>query len=212
MSWDRGTAKVATAQYPALTYYTKGSYELIRTDVRVYCNDQGKASYNLWGALETTFTSGECSGIATLPDIPRGAVINSFTGTKITEPFTATYTKRSNSYTYKLRVSIPTVKLLERYENYVSGTPVTLSDESIQWIRQNVSGKTVPIGGVIETWNGQNRIAQSEEPTVTCDISNYAKILVNGQWVDAIGYLMTNNEWKELTPYVMVNNEWKEGI
>lgn len=137
--------------------------------------------------------------------------ITSFTGTSVTGNFKATYTNVSGT-TKILRISIPYVVELQRYNNYVSGTNVVLSASAIQKIKDYTTNNTVKIGGVIETWKDGSKIGESSEITINCTIGGTARVRVNGQWREATPYIRVNGQWKEAVPYIRVNNQWKEGI
>ena len=179
----------------------------------------------LWGYAYATFTKG--GGSAWTPNsgsvmtdwkrlTPISLVqINSFTGDNIYSPFKATYTPISGqSYTYALRISIPNVAEVAYFDNYTSGTEVTLSSSSINDIKSRVSGNTVTLGGVIEAYNGSTYVGESQEITITCSTveENKARIRINGSWKEAKPYIRINNQWKEAKPYIRINNTWKEGI
>ncbi len=212
IAWDRGTARVWDTTVGIGTYYPKGTHILVTRDIDAYCDANGNVSVYIDGALNTTFTSGSTGGTAYLPNIPRASVINSFTGSSITGKFKATYTSKNPSFENRLRISIPHVKALDTFRNYVSGTEVSLSQSSIDYIKNYTSKSTVTLGGVIETWNGNSKVGESTEINITGTIAKGGRLRVNGQWKEATLYLRVNGQWKEVTPYIRINGQWKEGI
>lgn len=191
-------------------YYASGT-------INVTHKDDGTLS----GYAYATFTKGGSSSYApntgsiatdwtNLDKIDRQSTINSFTGNDIKGNFSATYTAQSSSYENRLRISIPNVKALQTFNNYVSGTNVKLSDSAIQSIKNYTSAKTIVLGGVIETWTGNTKVGESSELTTTCTIKKPARIRINGAWKEAVPYVRINNQWKEATPYTRVNGVWKE--
>lgn len=207
IAWSSGTANVWDATAGLATYYSNGSYEVVRKDLDVV----NETSINVSGTLSTTFVSGTASGTVNLPAFKNPSVIHTFTGDNIEGNFSATFTKSSSSYEDRLRISIPNVKELNVYRNYTSGQEVQLSSSSINYIRNYATDK-VTLGGVIETWDGGTKIGESVELIIQCTLSKGNKLRVNGQWKDAIPYVRVNGQWKEATPYVRVNGVWKEEI
>lgn len=194
-------------------YTVYNGYTLIQTkEITVAHNPNGDfpgrnvtISASGYTAVAGLSKTGTITGV---PKIIKAAKIDTFTGNSIKGNFAATYTKYSDSYRYKLRISIPNIKALDTFDNYVSGTNVKLSQDSITYIKQRYS-KTVTLGGVIETWSGNTQY-DSEEINITCKVNSDAKIRVNGVWKDATPYVRVNNQWKEAVPYMRVNGAWKE--
>lgn len=185
---------------------------MVSEDQNVYCDANGNASVYIDGSLDTTFVSGSAGGTATLPNIPRASVINTFTGTEITGKFKATYTAKSSYFENRLRISIPHVKALNTYRNYVSGNEVRLTQDSIDYIKNYTRNKTITLGGVIETWSGNTKIGESSEINITVNIRREMYLRVNGQWKRATAYVRTNGQWKEAEPYIRINGQWKRGV
>lgn len=185
---------------------------MVSEDQNVYCDNNGNASVYVDGSLDTTFVSGSAGGTANLPNIPRASVINSFTGTEVSGKFKATYTAKSSSFRNRLRISIPSVKALDYYDNYASGKEVTLSQSSIDYIKNYTKNKTITLGGVIETWSGNTKIGESSEINITVNIRREMYVRVNGQWKRAIAYVRVNGQWKEAEPYIRVSGQWKRGV
>ena len=191
-----------------------GTNDLLTVTKDITHNADGSGSVNVGGWFAGYFpnwTSWDVSGTLTLTKFDRAATINSFTGTDIKGNFKATYTTQVSGLSYKLRISIPNVTTLETYSSYSSGTDVTLSSSSINYIKTNYpSAKTIQLGGVIETWSGSTKIGESSEIKITVNIKKPARIRISGAWKEATPYVRVNGAWKEAVPYMRVNGAWKE--
>lgn len=196
----------------ALNYsYGGGDHVLVQQDVTVQHDSQGQHTETIAGNVYGGFVDWNFSVNVDFPRTAKIAPISSFTGDTITGNFKATYTPDSG-YTYKLRISIPNVYMLQKYDNYVSGTDVTLNDASIAYIRNYTNKSTVEIGGVIETYKNGTYVGESEELKIYPRTTSGVRLRVNGAWKEAVPYVRVNGVWKEAVPYVRVNNQWKEGI
>jgi len=208
IAWSRGTAGVWDTTVTLATRYNQGSYTVVTRDIEVV----QETSIVISGSLNTSFVSGTASGTINLPPFKNASVLNTFTGSNINGNFSATYTKSNPNYEDRLRISIPYVKMLNTYNNYVSGQQVQLSNSSIEYIKNYTDDNTIVLGAVMETWNGSTKIGDSNGITLECSIAKGNKIRINGVWKDAIPYIRVNGQWKEATPYVRVNGVWKEEI
>ena len=208
IAWSRGTATVWDATAGLATRYNQGQHIVVSKDLNVV----NETSINVTGILSTSFVSGQTTGTVNLPPFKNASVLNTFTGSNINENFSATYTKSNPNYEDRLRISIPYVKILNTYNNYVSGQQVQLSSSSIEYIKNYTNDNTIVLGAVIETWDGSTKVGDSNGITLECSISKGNKLRINGQWKEAIPYIRVNGQWKEATPYVRVNGVWKEEI
>lgn len=212
-NYDRLVSEVAMYGCSASSnYYASGTID-------VYHKDDGTLSGYAYATFEKGGTSSyapSSGGVSTdwtnLWSIDRASVINSFTGDNIKGNFAATYTKRNESFENRLRISIPGVRALQTYSNYVSGSNVQLSQEAINYIKNYTSAKTIVLGGVIETWNGNTKVGESSEITTTCLIKKDSYVRINGVWKKAVPYVRVNSQWKEATPYTRINGAWKEEV
>lgn len=181
---------------------------------RVYHNADGTKTV-LMRLAGWVIDGGETSGELgfTLPTIPRYAVTNSVSGQNIESPFSVNYTKYVQSYTYKLRISIPDVQALETISYPTSGASFTLSDSSIQTIYDRFPNTdTFNLGFRVETWNGSTRLSEGNEVIKSCTKSpRVMRLRVNGEWKKTTPYVRVNGQWKKATPYIRKNNEWKRG-
>lgn len=214
IAWSRGSASVHTSGLQGIgTYYGKGSHILISRDFTWYHDGNGNFSAYIGASLSTTFVSGDTGGVITLPHIDRSvsSITSYHLGPSVTDNITVNYTSTPGKEK-KLRVSIPNVVQLQKFDNYSNGQTVKLSNDALNKIKQYASTSPVPIGVVIETWVGGTKLGESAEYTVNCSLGGSGKIRVNGQFKDATVYVRVNGQWKEAIPYVRVNNQWKEGI
>lgn len=191
-----------------------GTNDLLTVEKTITHNADGSGSVNVggwFGGYFPNWTAWNVSETLTLTKFGRVATINSFTGTDIKNNFNATYTTQVSGLKYKLRISIPNVIALETYDNYSSGTNVTLSSSSINYIKEHYpSAKTIKLGGVIETWSGTTKVGESSEIEIYVNIKKPARIRVSGAWKEATPYIRVNGQWKEAVPYTRVNGTWKE--
>ena len=147
--------------------------------------------------------SGSTNGNIYAGKINRLAVINTFTGNDINGNFNVTYTSYISTYTYKLRLSIPSVIALETYE-YASNTTFTLSNETIEYLyTYTTNSNTVRLGAVIETWDGNTKLGESIELINVCVISNANPIFTNFTFEDtnSTTTALTGNNQKIIQGY-----------
>lgn len=187
-----------------------GGYRLKEATFTSNHNSDGTGNARVEGYFTGGIGTWNLGGNLNLTKIARQSTINSFTGTDIKDDFTATYTAKSSSYENRLRISIPNVRTLETYTNYVSGTAVRLSSASINYIKNYTNNKTIQLGGVIETWSGNTKVGDSSEIKITVNIKKPARIRISGAWKEATPYIRVNGAWKEAVPYMRVNGAWKE--
>ena len=143
-------------------------------------------SFNVTDNSGQSYTCGNASASGTmdLTTIARASTINSVSGSDIESNFVVTYTSYYNQFTNKLRVSIPNVYALQTHE-YTSGTSFTLDQSSLEYLYTYMANKqTVPLGFVIETWNGSTKIGESAEIVQTCSISNCEPTIETHTYID----------------------------
>jgi hypothetical protein len=213
LNWSSAVAKFYNPDVSkGLQYhYGPGSYELLSQDLTVEHNYQGYHTETISCEVNSGYVNWYTIKSVDFPRIQSGTPIQSFTGTSITGPFRATYIPDAGRQ-YKLRISIPYVYELQKFDNYVSNTDVYLNEASIQYIKNYTTNPTVEIGGVIESWKDGIKVGESEEILIYPRTSGGVSLRVNGAWKSATSYVRINGVWKEATPYTRVNNQWKEGI
>lgn len=153
-------------------------------------NDDGKKSINCSAVIDFqthTYSPGDFtpSGTLTLSTIPRTSTINNFYGSDIEQYFSVNYTSHYSGFSNKLRLSIPNVKELENF-NYTSGQTFKLSSDTIKYLYEYMkNAKTVKIGAVVETWNGNTKIGDSVELINTCSITNCEPTIESAKYSDS---------------------------
>lgn len=105
------------------------------------------------------------TGWSVASTIPRSsAVTNHSFGEQWDTGYSIDYTKLVDSYTHKMRISIPNIIEIYKEDNYQNGSIVTLPQKSIDKLWNYIDGKSeVSIGIVLETWNGSSKIGDSAE-------------------------------------------------
>lgn len=172
VAWSSGKAWVHTAQAGMTTRYNKGGHVVVQGNFTFPHNADGTLTLAPGYGIETTFTSG--SGIATfsLPKINRVAVTNSVNGNDIEQPFKVNYTKYIDTYTYKLRISVPNVTVLETINYSTSGEEFSLSQTSLNYLYQNMTSNKINLGFAVETWQGSTKLSEGNEVIITCYLNN----------------------------------------
>lgn len=173
------------------------------------------ASFSYSQSSSSYYTPGNASGSGnmTLTKINRYAVTNSVTGSNIEENFSVNYTKYISNWSYKLRISIPSVKELERIDYPTSGTIFQLSKATIEELYDRYPDtNTFNLGFRVETWNGNTKLSDGNEKIISCTkVDRIGRLRINGEWKRSTPYVRVNGEWKKAVPYTRINNEWKRG-
>ena len=198
ISWSSGSASVHTSGLQGIgTYYGAGSHTLITRDFTFGHDSNGNFSAWIGASIKTTYVSGDTGGTLTLPKINRIAKINSFTiGTTdgnydFEKEMSVSYTKYVNNYNYKLRISIPSVVALETFTYNTSNNKFTLTDDTINYLYEYTKNKkTVVLGAVIETYNGNTKLGESSELKLTCTVSDCQPIFT----IDNVSYEDVNSD------------------
>lgn len=175
-----------------------GTITFVEGSMTIGHNDDGTKSVGCSAVIDFqshTYSPGDFTpnGNLALSTIPRSSTINSFYGNDIEEYFSVNYTAHYGGFTNKLRISIPNVKELEKF-NYSSGQTFKLSSDTIKYLYDYMkNSKTVKIGAVIETWNGGTKIGESVELINNCSITNCEPSIEN------VSYLDSNKETVKIT-------------
>lgn len=135
--------------------------------------DDGTLSINCYAVFDPNGTSASYipdagrvdTGWSVATTIPRSSKVNWYTfGEELETGYSINYTSLVNSYTHKMRISIPNVIEIYKADNYQNGSIVTLPQESIDKLWRYIKNKNeVSIGIVLETWNGTSKIGESPE-------------------------------------------------
>lgn len=175
-----------------------GTITFVEGSMTIGHNNDGTKSVGCSAVIDFqshTYSPGDFTpnGNLALSTIPRSSTINSFYGNDIEEYFSVNYTAHYGGFTNKLRISIPNVKELEKF-NYSSGQTFKLSSDTIKYLYDYMKkSKTVKIGAVIETWNGGTKIGESVELINNCSITNCEPSIEN------VSYLDSNKETVKIT-------------
>lgn len=162
------------------------------------------------------------NGYIGLPAIARGADITSFNcdTSYLDGTFTVKYNPKA-TYTYYLRLSIPNVKQIARISLGTQGTgekTITYkfsSTELSSIYTAMPNNATVPIGAVIECYNGGTKITESSEPTITLTLPTSIAPVINLQSISEAtanlatkfaGYVKTKSSLK-----VVINASGSDG-
>lgn len=136
--------------------------------------DGGRVIGWSWSCATGTSALGTVSdsGTLRLVTIPRYAITNSVRGSDIEGNFSVNYTSYTNIFTYKLRISIPSVKELEKF-NYSNNSTFKLSNNAINYLQTYMkNSNNVNLGFAVETWSGSTLLSSGNEKIITCKITN----------------------------------------
>lgn len=177
VAWTRGTASVGmntpSTSAGLATRYNRGSYTVVTQDINLAHDSNGGFGGTLTGALDTTFTSGTASGRFSLPKINRIAITNSVIGSVLEENFKVNFTKYVDNFAYKLRISIPNVKELEKINYQNSGVNFKLTQATLDYLyTYTKNSNDVKLGFAVETWSGNSKISSGNEIIITGKIVN----------------------------------------
>ena len=196
------------------SYLNKGNHQLGSGSMTIDHNPDGKKIFNInlggWVIGEGS-TSG--SKDFELPRINRYAKTNSVSGDNIENSFSVNYTKYVNTYTYKLRITIPNVKTLETIDYNTSDAAFTLSKASIEEIYDYFPDtNSFELGFAVETYNNGTKVSDGNEVKKQCSKTDrIIRVKISDEWKRATPYVRVNGEWKKAIPYTRINNEWKRG-
>jgi hypothetical protein len=186
--------------------------------IRVKHNDDGSKTISFSASFTDNSNgkgSASCSGSMNLTKINRYAKTNSVNGTELEGTFKVNYTKYVSNYKYKLRISFPGIKALEKFDYNTSGTEFSLTKETIEECYDRYPDtNTFPLGFAIETWNsaGTSQLSAGNEVKINCTkVDRIGRLRINGEWKRSTPYVRVNGEWKKAVPYTRINNEWKRG-
>lgn len=180
-AWELSSFTQNGVTYKTGTLLGEGSVNVdctngLKKDITLSCYYAFKSTGDSY--TPSNGTNRTVSVTATLSAIPRASIINTFRGNDIEGNFSVTYTSYSSTFTNKLRISIPNVKTLETFDNYKSGENVYLSNANVQYLFDYMQDSpTVDLSAVIETWNGNTKLGESEALTNTCSVDNALPII-----------------------------------
>lgn len=196
-NYDRQVASIS------FTGINKRETKTASGTINVTHNDDGGLSGYAYAYFNkgSTTTGWACNsgGVATdwtaLTKIDRYAITNSVTGSNIEDNFSVNYTKYINTYTYKLRISLPSTEELEKIDYNTSGETFTLQQETIDHLLDKYKNtNSFNLGFAVETWNstGTSKLSAGNEKIIT------AKILTHAPTFD-VAYQDTNSTTTAIT-------------
>lgn len=157
------------------TIPSRTTVDIGQRTIREYHNQDGTKSVTYSASINTLWTLGSAavSGTLTLPKINRGAYTTSAVGNDIEGDFKVDYTTYVEGYSYKLRISIPHVVLLDRIDYETSGEVFTLSNEVIEELFSRMTTTDqIDLGFAVETWQSDTRISEGNEVIIKGKIFN----------------------------------------
>lgn len=194
-------------------YYGSGVHTLISSQVWVGHNDDGSGTAYLswWFSAYIGNWSGD--GYLGLTKINRYASLINGKDFKDNENPVfniAAY----NTYPLRVRLEAAGASRVSRdLSNWGSQVyTLELTSEERDLLRSLMTNDYLPVRYVVCTMNNGVEIAWSWMDYTMTKGNRGARILINGQWKEAIPYVGVNGQWKEASSYVGINGQWKEGI
>ena len=214
VSWGSGSVEMYNPYYSGATgtNYYGGTYTLGYQDITVTHQPGQPYTAAFHGKISTSYgpANWEFEYGMTFPAMDTATSISSFNGDKLKGDLNATFTP-TTGYTYKLKISLNgDDNVSDTYDNYVSGTNVRLSSETIAYIQNKIKDKNVTLKATLISYKSGTLIGQTET-TLTVSNTKGLHLRINGVWKEALPYVRVNGVWKEAIPYIR-NNQWKEGI
>ncbi len=167
INWTRGSASVHTSGLqPIGTYYSRGDYTVVYRDFNFAHNAQGKFSAYIGASLSTTYTSVNCGGILTLPDIPRQANITGSSNFN-DEQNPTIYFNNPGAFRINARLEFGGTSIRRDNIPNTGSYTFNLTDEERDLLREKCTGNTMNvrftlatcIGGTAENyWSYHDRV------------------------------------------------------
>lgn len=195
-------------------YYGAGTHQLIYNEIWVGHNDDGSGTAILSWWFNSNIGNWSGSGALGLTKINRYPILNNGMNFKDTENPTLDITAFN---TYPLRVKLEaggnagliTRDLINRGSQRYT---IELTSQERDLLRSMMTGETLDVRETVCALNNGSEISWSWKDYKMTKGNRGGRILVNGQWKEAIPYVGVNGQWKEAISYVGVNGQWKEGI
>lgn len=195
-------------------YYGSGTHRLISNQYWVVHDSNGSKTetFNWWFNSDIGSWSG--SGTLPLTKINRYPILNSGMNFKDTENPTLDITAFN---TYPIRVKIeaggnPQLITRDLTNRGSQKYTIELTSEERDLLRSLMTGETLPVVETVCAMSGNTELSFDYKNYVMTKGNRGARILINGQWKEAIPYVRVNGQWKEAVSYVRINGQWKEGI
>lgn len=160
-----------------------GSYFIANGDMVIAHDNDGSKTIRIeiTGAFYDDHMTVSGSQDIVLTNISRGPEINTVSFTNLVSAMNVTFTQKSN-YSYKLRVSIPDVVMIARFDSYTSGQNVTLTTSQIATVYSHLASRNLGsclIGFVLETYQGTTSIGESREINIQFNRESISTFVTN---------------------------------
>ena len=154
-----------------------GNYVLCDAYYTVAHNQDGSGSVAIGGYFNSNIGNWNLSGTLALSKINRIAITNRVEGNDVEGAFKVYYTKYVDSYTYKLRISIPSVVMLQTTDYNTSGSEISLNSGAMSALLEKMKSSEINLGFAVETWSGNTRLSYGNEVIVKCYLNDAEPIL-----------------------------------
>lgn len=144
------------------------------------------------------------SGSFTLPTIARASVINSVSGSNITDNFKVNYTEYASAFTNNLQISLSGGSVLQTITDYQNGATFTLNNAVKNAIYSaTASSKSTTVFFKLATYSGSSLIGTSPAYNVTVTVNN------SNPTLGSVSYIDNNSSTVAITQnnqYIIRNN------
>lgn len=144
------------------------------------------------------------SGSFTLPTIARASVINSVSGSNITDNFKVNYTEYASAFTNNLQISLSGGSVLQTITDYQNGANFTLNNAVKNAIYSaTASSKSTVVSFKLATYSGSTLIGTSSAYNVTVTVNN------SNPTLGSVSYIDNNSSTVAITQnnqYIIRNN------
>ena len=144
------------------------------------------------------------SGSFTLPTIARASVINSVSGSNITDNFKVNYTEYASAFTNNLQISLSGGSVLQTITDYQNGANFTLNNAVKNAIYSaTASSKSTTVSFKLATYSGSSLIGTSPAYNVTVTVNN------SNPTLGSVSYIDNNSSTVAITQnnqYIIRNN------
>lgn len=194
-------------------YYGAGTHQLIYNEIWVGHNDDGSGTAILSWWFNSNIGSWSGSGALGLTKINRYAILNSGKDFKDNENPVFNITAYG-TFPIRVRLEAAGASRVSRDLSSRNSQVYTmeLTSQERDTLRSLMTGDSLTVRYVVCTMNNGSEISWSWKDYKMTKGNRGGRILVNGQWKEAIPYVGVNGQWKEAISYVGVNGQWKEGI
>lgn len=187
---------------------------MIYNEIWDYHNDDGSKTAILSWWFNSNIGNWSGSGALELTKINRYPVLKEGMDFKDNENPTLDITAYG---TYQIRVKIEaggntSLAIRDLTNRESQKYTVELTSQERETLRSMMTGETLTVRETVCALNNGSEISWNWKDYKMTKGNRGGRILVNGQWKEAIPYVGVNGQWKEAISYVGVNGQWKEGI